>query len=761
MLLLLMALNSVVAAQERIDLKGNYLGQHPPSDTPVVFAPGTVSMEGKNSHALQFSPDGKMVIFSRYPDRTSYVVRRRPNGWSSPEQTSFTGKEVTFDAKSKRIFYYDRGGDLFWVRYSDDGFSEPSKLNGAINTKEVEYFPSITSGGNLFFSRNSKWDQGRIMVSKPMGEDFNAPVDLGDLVNTGGASHGFVAPDESYLLFNSPRVGSYTKNDIWVSFRGKDGDWLKPVNLGPEINSDARAVLCPTVSPDGKYLFFTRLQESGTGYIYWVSTRIIEELRIRPLVNTEDASLPQYSLSFSTFFGQHDPRSGLGVFTDGKGFVYVSGTTRDPNFPTTRGAFQTKLKGKADAFVAKFLPDGHLVYSTLIGGSKREHHVDITVDTRGAVYLVGGTHSADFPTTAKAYDVTFNGEKDWGGDVYVLKLDPTGSRLLFSTYIGGSAQETSTSILLDRKGDILIGGTTLSSDFPTTKGAFDRSFRGFDAFVAKLSADGRRLIFSTFFGGSEFDNIAKLALDEAQNIYLTGNTRSPDLPVTTDASQRGFGGGQSKWDGDGFLAKLSPDGARLLHATYLGGTGNDFVTSVVVGGDKRIYLTGSTTSSNFTVLTGAPVTESPAQENAFVTVLAGAKLKPVFATILGGGGKDTARNVFSIGGGRIVVGGETDSPDFPGEIASAGDKQKGIKRLFISVLDWQAAGTLHSMLFADGASYAAMHASEAGDLALLGVTDSTISSVSADAYRTKGLGPETFLVSRFLLRDAEPHLKKK
>jgi Tol biopolymer transport system component len=121
------------------------------------------------------------------------------------------------------------------------------------------------------------------MVAKRSGDDFAEPVDLGDLVNRGGASHGFVAPDESYLLFNSPRAGSFTKNDIWISFRGKDGAWMAPVNLGKRINCDAMAVLCPTVSPDGKYLFFTRLQEGGTGYVYWVSTRVIEEARIRAM----------------------------------------------------------------------------------------------------------------------------------------------------------------------------------------------------------------------------------------------------------------------------------------------------------------------------------------------------------------------------------------------------------------------------------------------------------------------------------------------
>lgn len=260
----------------------DYLGETPPGDEPVVFGRGVVSVEGKNTHALQFSPDGRMLVFSRYPDGTSFCMVHGKDGWSRPEPTSFTGKEVTFDASTRRLFYYDRGGDLFWVRYGDDGFSPPSRLNSKINTRETEYYPCITARGNLFFSRNSKWDQSRLMMAKPEGGDFAAPVDLGDVVNTGGASHGFVAPDESYLLFNSPRAGSATKNDIWGSFRGADGAWQAPANLGPRINRDAMAVLCPTVSPDGKYLFFTRLQEGGTGLVYWVSTSVLSALRPEP-----------------------------------------------------------------------------------------------------------------------------------------------------------------------------------------------------------------------------------------------------------------------------------------------------------------------------------------------------------------------------------------------------------------------------------------------------------------------------------------------
>jgi hypothetical protein len=256
----------------------DYLGQAPPGDEPKVFAKGTVSVDGKNTHAVQFSPDGRLLLFSRYPDKTSFRMVLSESGWSHPEPTSFTGKEVSFDPVLKRLFYYDQG-DLHFVRYGPDGFSSPTKLPATINTAGTEYYPSITAQRNLYFSRAGKWSDARIQVARLQDEGFGDPVDLGEPINAGGALHAFVSPDESYMLFNSPRAGSHTQCDIWVSFRNQDGSWGKPVNLGERINRDAQAVLCPTVSPDGKYLFFTRLQENGTGYVYWASTHVLDEVR--------------------------------------------------------------------------------------------------------------------------------------------------------------------------------------------------------------------------------------------------------------------------------------------------------------------------------------------------------------------------------------------------------------------------------------------------------------------------------------------------
>ncbi len=258
----------------------DYLGQVPPIDIPIIFAPGIVSVENKNTHALIVSPDGKMIIFSRYPDRTSYILSKENDKWTVPVESFFYGKEVSFSPDGNRIYYYTNS-DIYFVERNSSRWNQPVKLGSNVNTNnQIEYYPCIVKNGDLYFSRDGNWATGRLMHSKFQNGEFQTAVDLGLPINSGGALHAFVAPDESYILFNSPRTGSYTKNDIWISFRNKDGSWSEPKNLGKKINSGADAILCPTVSPNGKFMFFTKLNfNPTTGYIYWVSTSIIDSLR--------------------------------------------------------------------------------------------------------------------------------------------------------------------------------------------------------------------------------------------------------------------------------------------------------------------------------------------------------------------------------------------------------------------------------------------------------------------------------------------------
>jgi Tol biopolymer transport system component len=260
----------------------NYPEEKVPGDTPLVFGLGIVSVADKNTHACMFSPDGSMLIFSRYPDKKSYLMTLEKGAWTAPVEAFFDGKECSFSADGKRVFYYKNGGDIYYNEKSENGWGEPISVGSNINTAETEYYPSVTNDGTLFFSRAGKWSDGRIMYSILENDQYSLPVDIGLPVNNGGALHAFIAPDKSYMLFNSPRAGSHTQLDIWISFHNNDGSWTEPQNLGETINSGADAILCPTVSPDGKYMFFTKLNfNPQCGYVYWVSTEFISKLKLK------------------------------------------------------------------------------------------------------------------------------------------------------------------------------------------------------------------------------------------------------------------------------------------------------------------------------------------------------------------------------------------------------------------------------------------------------------------------------------------------
>ncbi|MCA1656542.1 MAG: SBBP repeat-containing protein, partial [Actinobacteria bacterium] len=204
------------------------------------------------------------------------------------------------------------------------------------------------------------------------------------------------------------------------------------------------------------------------------------------------------ALLYSTFLGGSNRDDSDSVAIDLRGNAYVRGITQSPNFPTTPGAFDGTFNGSIDGYVVKLSPNGSLVYSTFLGGVNFDSGSGIAVDYRGAAYVPGITGSPDFPTTPGAYDTTFHGV---GGpapppfgpgdfDAYLTKLAPDGSRLEYSTFLGGSRLDVGFEVEVSLLGDAYIAGLTLSPDFPTTPGAYDRTLGGpYDAYVTKFSRD--------------------------------------------------------------------------------------------------------------------------------------------------------------------------------------------------------------------------------------------------------------------------------
>ena len=306
-----------------------------------------------------------------------------------------------------------------------------------------------------------------------------------------------------------------------------------------------------------------------------------------------DASRPLYidPVIYATYLGGSQDDYGYGIAVDSAGNAYVTGVA-GAGFPVTTGVFKTACCG---AFVTKFNPTGSaLVYSTYLAGSGNNAGGSaIVVDSTGDAYIAG-LAGAGFPVTAGAFQTHYHGG---GNDVFVTELNPSGSALIYSTYLGGSGEDSASGIALDSAGNAYVTGATASTDFPTTAGSFQTSCAGSscgDAFVAKLNSTGSTLVYSTYLGGSQYEYSAAIAADNGGNAYVTGYTASPDFP-TRNPLQATYSGG---WDV--FVTKFDPTGSSLVYSTYLGGPKNDFGYGIAADGEGNAYVTGSisTTTCN-------------------------------------------------------------------------------------------------------------------------------------------------------------------
>ncbi len=312
--------------QDLTELRGPYLGQKPPGMTPEIFAPGIVST-GMHEAALVFSPDGKSMFYNimhlthRF---TAIVFVEEKNGqWTKPQVVSFSGKfndsDAFFSYDSQKLFFTsDRPSenkgeagnlDIWVVEREKTGWSEPKNLGTVINSEDVDVNPCVTRNGTLYFASNRAGGQGShdIYRSRLKNGKYSEPENLGDSINTSNfESSPFVSPDESYIIFNrfTPKKGEVISG-LHISFKKSDGSWSKAINMGNVIN-DLEPAMFAFVSYDGRYLFFTNTKvpylpytgkaltydeivkmfnspQNGTGDIYWVSAKIIEELRLKEL----------------------------------------------------------------------------------------------------------------------------------------------------------------------------------------------------------------------------------------------------------------------------------------------------------------------------------------------------------------------------------------------------------------------------------------------------------------------------------------------
>jgi hypothetical protein len=417
------------------------------------------------------------------------------------------------------------------------------------------------------------------------------------------------------------------------------------------------------------------------------------------------------ALAYSTYLGGSVLDVGFGIAVDNTGKIYVTGFTESPDFPVTSGAFQSKLNGFKNAFLSVLNTGASgtaaLAYSTYLGGGVLDVGYGIAVDNTGKAYVTGFTESPNFPATAGAIQGRLNGIKNTF--LSVINTGATGTAALaYSTYLGGSSFDEGCGIAVDSSGATYITGFTYSKDFPVTSGAFQTALNskhgGANAFVSKISTGATgtaALAYSTYLGGSLFDQGYSIAVDASNNAYVTGFTRSSDFPVTSGAFQTAL---KSILGGtNAFVTKLNTgaNGARsLVYSTYLGGTTCDEGHGIAVDTAGNAYVTGFTYSKDF------PVTASAFQSmlksihsggsNAFISQVNTSRsgsASLAYSTYLGGSGSEVGNGVAVDKFGNTLVTGRTESYDFPVTSGAFQPRLSGSMNAFVSEINTGASGT--------------------------------------------------------------------
>jgi hypothetical protein len=536
---------------------------------------------------------------------------------------------------------------------------------------------------------------------------------------------------------NLPTFGAVAYRDLWpgidMVLRGDEGRLKYEFHVGPGADPGAIRLAYDGArrvsrGPDGALRIGTPIGtlederpvswQTVNGGRSEVRSRYVVSARgaYRFAVDGHDPDRPLVidpGIVYSAVIGGASVDEGNAVAVDAAGSAYVAGWSFSGDFPTTPGAYDTEHSGfSRDAFVAKLAPDGSTpLYSTFIAGADTDEARGIAVDAAGAAYVTGMTSSGDFPTTAGAQDSSYAGQEDG----FALKLDPSGSALTYSTFLGGAAQDQGRAVALDAQGHAHVTGETRSSDFPSTPGAFDETYTSQssespaysspgDAFVAKLEADGS-FAYSTFLGGGLFDQGNGIALDAQGNAYVVGLTfsggdfESAEFPVTHGAWDETYG-----YNGDAYVTKLNPSGSELVYSTYLAdgrdirGGAADSGDAIAVSANGSAYVTGRTLSDIFPTTPGAFDTRhSPRFTfDAFVTLIDPSGSNLAYSTFLGGDEDDRGTGIAVDATGSAWVTGLTGSLDFPTTGDAADSTLGGYQDAFVTRISESGARLLYS-----------------------------------------------------------------
>ncbi len=615
---------------------------------------------GANSHPAVSGADP-------LPGKTNYFIGNDPAKWHTDIPTYARVKYSGVYPGVDLVYYGDQGGKLEYDFVVAPG-ADPSAI--ALGVADQYRLPlRITAQGDLVV----KLREGEASFHKPMVYQKKPGTGDSDIENRQSVEGHYLLDAQDHVHF---QLGAY--------------DHKRPLIIDPILayatyiggnggdTGFAIAVNSTSTVPDEAYIAgltnSSNFPTSGgeqTAYGGGGDCFVSE-------INNAGAKL-----IFSSYLGGSGNDACTALSLSSSGTIFVTGYTNSTNFPTkvptgigTSIPFQQTNGGGTDAFVTEFTALGDsLVYSTYLGGSGLDQGNGIASDSSGNAYVTGFTQSSNFPILAGAYQSSLAGSQN----AFIAKMNPDGTALLYSTYLGGSSLDSGQSIQIDNAStpNMYVAGYTFSSNFPTVS-PIQASLGGQEnAFVAELNGAGTALTFSTFLGGAEDDVANGLALDTSNNIYVVGSTTSSNFPVTPGAYQLALNGPE-----DAFVAKLNAGGTSLAYATYLGGGEVDEGNGVAVSSSGNAYVTGLTESSNFPTLNavqailggsstslqdcGTTKSGSPIPcPDAFITQLNATGTSIVYSTFLGGDGYDSGQAIALDSTGDPYITGTTISTNFP------------------------------------------------------------------------------------------------
>ncbi len=468
-------------------------------------------------------------------------------------------------------------------------------------------------------------------------------------------------------------------------------------------------------------------------------------------------------VDYATFLsGSTGATFGNGIAVDLTGDAIIVGSTSATDFPVTSGAFQSVNQDPSGAsgYIAKLNGNGTaLLFATYLGGTGKTGEGDVTdavaVDASGDVYVVGVTHSVDFPFTTSGLQIVNKNNFSSG---YLSKLDPTGSTLLYSTYLGGSVGDASYAVALDRNANAYVTGFTSSNDFPTTPGtALQTSTKAGNptAYVTRIDttkSGSASLVYSTLLGGSVYDIGHGIAVDANFNAYITGQTKSPDFPIT---STNAFQAAMKGTAGNAFIAQIdttTPD--HLVYSTYLGGTATnnpgqlglgDNGVGIALDLNSNAYVMGNAESADFPTTPGA-FQATPANKSQVVFIARFDTTKSlasslVYSTLLGGANFEEAGGIAVDAVGNSYLVGSTDSQNFPvlpgaPQLMHSGPNQNP----FVTVLDPTGSTLTFSTYYGgnngDDGTAIAIDSPSTPNVYITGITASANFPVTPGAFQT-------------------------